>query len=200
MVSFAPSPPVDPIDPAMQARRELRKRAHSERDRFMASEAAAAAQTDLAGHLSRVLAQLEPQQLGLYWPLRSEFNAVVACFGDSALESVPLALPYACRSPREMHYRAWDRREPSLRDECGIPSADGALVMPDVVLVPCLGFTRSGFRLGYGGGYFDRWLAMHPHATSIGVAWAVGELSDAELAAQAHDQPLTLIVTERGVV
>jgi 5-formyltetrahydrofolate cyclo-ligase len=200
MVSFAPSPPVDPIDPVMQARRDLRQRAHSERDRFMASEAAAAAQADLAGHLSRVLAQLEPRQLGLYWPLRSEFNAVVACFGDRALESVALALPYARRSSGEMHYRAWDRREPTLRDECGIPCAEGPLVVPDVVLVPCLGFTRSGFRLGYGGGYFDRWLAVHPQVTSVGVAWAVGELRDAALAAQAHDQPLSLIVTERGVV
>jgi 5,10-methenyltetrahydrofolate synthetase len=200
MVSFAPSPPVDPIDPVMQARRELRRRAHSERDRFMASEAAAAAQADLAGHLRRVLAQLEPHQLGLYWPLRSEFNAVVACFGDSALESVPWALPYARRSAGEMHYRAWDRREPGLHDECGIPSAEGPLVVPDVVLVPCLGFTRSGYRLGYGGGYYDRWLAVHPQVTSIGVAWAGGELSDADLAAQAHDHPLTVIVTERGVV
>lgn len=98
-----------------------------------------------------------------------------------------------------MHYRLWDRSEPALCDECGIPSCDGAAVVPDVVLVPCLGFTVSGFRLGYGGGYFDRWLALHPHVTSVGVAWSGGELSEAELSPQAHDQPLTLIVTERGV-
>ena len=98
-----------------------------------------------------------------------------------------------------MHYRSWDRVEPVLCDECGIPSCDGVRVVPDVVLVPCLGFTASGFRLGYGGGYFDRWLALHPDVTSVGVAWSAGELSEAEFGPQVHDQPLMLMVTERGV-
>lgn len=99
-----------------------------------------------------------------------------------------------------MHYRQWDRQLPALRDERGIPSVEGAMVVPDVVLVPCLGFTASGFRLGYGGGYFDRWLAAHPHVTAVGIAWSATELTEAELAPQPHDQTLMLIVTERGVV
>jgi 5,10-methenyltetrahydrofolate synthetase len=111
-----------------------------------------------------------------------------------------LALPYAKKSTRELLYRAWDRREPTLRDDCNIPSIDGAPLVPDVVLVPCLGYTRSGFRLGYGGGYFDRWLALHPHVTAVGIAWSATELGDAELQPQAHDQPLLLVVTEHGVV
>ena len=99
-----------------------------------------------------------------------------------------------------MHYRIWNRAAPGVRDDCGIASSDGAPVVPDVVVVPCLGFTASGFRLGYGGGYFDRWMALHPHVTAVGVAWSVGELSEAEFAAQAHYHPLMLVVTERGVV
>jgi 5-formyltetrahydrofolate cyclo-ligase len=99
-----------------------------------------------------------------------------------------------------MEYRAWDRREPGLRDECGIPACDGPVVVPDVVLVPCVGFTASGHRLGYGGGYFDRWLAEHRHVTAVGVAWSVTELGEAELAPQPHDLALALVVTERGVV
>jgi 5,10-methenyltetrahydrofolate synthetase len=67
------------------------------------------------------------------------------------------------------------------------------------VLVPCVGYTHDGHRLGYGGGYFDRWLAEHPSVTSIGIAWSGSELGADELGAQAHDQALTLIVTERGV-
>ena len=76
-------------------------------------------------------------------------------------------------------------------------NAEGAEVVPDVVLVPCVGFTAEGFRLGYGGGYFDRWMAAHPHATAVGVAWAGSEVS---FAPEPHDQPLLVIVTERGVV
>jgi len=187
-----------PSEPAATDRRALRERLHQVRDRFVA-ESGAAAQAALASHLSEVLAELMPERLGLYWPFRSEFNAAVACLGDKSLESVDLALPFASKALHQMHYRAWDRSAPDVRDECGIPSSQGQVVVPDVVLVPCLGFTRSGFRLGYGGGFFDRWLALHPQATTVGIAWSTTELSDDELMPQPHDLPLMVIVTEYGV-
>ncbi len=109
------------------------------------------------------------------------------------------ALPFAQRSPTAMHYRAWDRQPPAVKDECGIPSTTGAPLVPEVVLVPCLGYTATGFRLGYGGGYYDRWLAAHPQVTAVGVAWSVGALADDVFVPQAHDQPLALIVTDKGV-
>lgn len=97
-----------------------------------------------------------------------------------------------------MEYHRWDgQAAPTAVDECGIASVPGTPVVPDVVLVPCVGYTASGLRLGYGGGYFDRWLAAHPHATAIGVAWS-GSL--VELAAEPHDQLLPVIVTEAGIV
>ena len=172
---------------------------HRIRDEF-AARSGPAAQAALAEHLSRVLDELQPERLGLYWPLRSEFNAALACLGDRNLDSVDLSLPYARKTSCEMHYRAWNRGEPPARDECGIPSADGPPVLPDVVLVPCLGYTASGYRLGYGGGYYDRWLAANPQVTAVGIAWSTTEVSESELAPQAHDQALVLVVTERGVV
>lgn len=182
----------------MPGRSELRDRLHATRDRF-AAQAGPDAHAALAGRLRGVLAELAPDCLGLYWPLRSEFNAAVACLADKSLQSTALALPYARKSPHEMHYRAWDRADPPLRDECGIPASDGPPVVPDVVLVPCLGFTASGYRLGYGGGYFDRWLSAHPHVTAVGVAWAACEIDEATLRPQAHDQRLMLVVTEHGI-
>jgi 5-formyltetrahydrofolate cyclo-ligase len=140
-----------------------------------------------------------PECLGVYWPLPGEFD-VPAWLGESPLPGVSLALPFAQRDPVQMHYRAWDGSVPSLRDECGIPSVGGQGVVPDVVLVPCLGFTRSGFRLGFGAGYFDRWLAAQPQVTAVGVAWSVSELSDEVWQPQPHDQALMVIVTEHGVV
>ena len=98
-----------------------------------------------------------------------------------------------------MHYRAWNGQTPTAVDECGIPASTGAQVVPDVVLVPCVGFTREGYRLGYGGGYFDRWLAEHPDVTAIGVAWSDAEIAAGEFTPKAHDLPLTLVVTELGV-
>jgi len=177
----------------------LRERLHRVRDDF-AARSGVAAQATLAAHLTPVLAALQPERLGLYWPLRSEFNAALACLADHHLDSIDLALPYAKKSAHEMHYRTWDRQAPTLRDERNIPSIEGALVVPDVVLVPCLGYTTAGFRLGYGGGYFDRWLAAHPQVTAVGIAWSATQIDDVELAPQPHDQPLMVVVTERGVV
>ena len=188
-----------PPEPVLPARRVLRERMHQVRDRFVA-ENGPAAHAALAGHLSLVLAELQPECLGLYWPLRSEFNAAVACLGDNRLEPISLALPYASRTDCLMHYRQWDREPPALRDDCGIPVCDGPPASPDVVLVPCLGYTESGFRLGYGRGYYDRWLAAHPQVTPVGVAWSASRLEHAELAPQPHDQPLMIIVTERGIL
>jgi 5,10-methenyltetrahydrofolate synthetase len=99
-----------------------------------------------------------------------------------------------------MEFRRWDGTAPTAVDECGIGSSDGAPVVPDVLLVPCVGFTDAGHRLGYGGGYYDRWLAAHRHVVAVGVAWSFAEIDRASFAARPHDVPLAFIVTERGVV
>lgn len=178
----------------------LRQRLRAERERFAQGADFAAAHAALAARLCSVLHQLEPACLGLYWPIRSEFNAVVALRDDPNCARIDWALPYTRREPREMQFRHWDRQTPRLVDDCRIPASDGAPVVPDVVLVPCVGFTREGYRLGYGGGYFDRFLAAHPQVTAVGVAWAAAQIPLEALAPAAHDLPLMLVVTEQGVV
>ena len=182
------------------SRPALRRQLLARREQFASGLHAAAANAALAGHLAALLRELEPELLGLYWPHRSEFNPAPGLCADTLFAKLPLALPFARRAPTEMHYRAWNRQAPTLFDECGIRSCEGATVVPDVVLVPCVGFTAAGYRLGYGGGYFDRWLALHGGVTTVGVAWAIGEIGPDEFEPQPHDQALTLIVTERGVV
>jgi 5-formyltetrahydrofolate cyclo-ligase len=180
-------------------RAALRRRLLESRQAFVAGPAFEPAQAALAARLRDVLQALEPACLGVYWPMRGEFNAA-GSWRTTPRPPYALALPYARRLPREMHFRAWDGGPPQARDECGLPAADGRLVVPDVVLVPCVGYTRSGWRLGYGGGYYDRWLAAHPHVTAVGVAWSAGEIEDAQFGAAAHDRPMAVVVTERGVV
>jgi 5-formyltetrahydrofolate cyclo-ligase len=185
---------------AISIRAALRTTLLAERERFASSAAAAAAQAALGRHLATVVARLEPQCLGLYWPVRSEFNAALVFTGDAGLSECALALPFSRREPRAMHYRVWDGQPPTLVDDCAIAACEGAEVVPDVVLAPCVGFTAEGFRLGYGGGYFDRWMAAHPDVTVIGVAWSVAQVDAAAFGAQPHDLPLMAIVTENGVV
>jgi 5,10-methenyltetrahydrofolate synthetase len=187
------------LDPARAARRALRERLLADRDRFLATPAAAPAAEALAAALRQVVAELEPECLGLYCAIRSEFNAAAALGVDSRFKEVTLALPYARRVPKSMEFRRWNGAAPTTKDECGIDSSDGAVVVPDVLIVPCVGFTDAGHRLGYGGGYYDRWLAEHPDVTAVGIAWAFSKIDPAVYAAQAHDVPLTLIVTERDV-
>ncbi len=177
----------------------LRQALKTQRTAWLATPPGQAAAAALAARLEPLLQQLEPLCLGLYWPLPGEFDAAALAPGLlSALPGVTLALPHATREPRALHYRRWDGRSvPTARDEMGIPTPIGAAADPDLVLVPCLGFTRQGLRLGYGGGFFDRWLAAHAGVTAVGLAWSVGEC---RFAAEPHDQPLTLILTEQEIL
>ena len=183
-----------------QRRAQLRQELLARREAFACASHFATSEAALLASLQSVLQQLETQCLGLYWPIRGEFNATLLALPDQRPGDACLALPFAQRSPLQMHYRAWDGAAPTLRDERGIPSVDASPIVPDVVLVPCVGFTRSGYRLGFGAGYFDRWMADHPHVTAVGVAWSFCEITDEVLAPQPHDQALMVVVTELGVV
>ncbi|MBW8845925.1 MAG: 5-formyltetrahydrofolate cyclo-ligase [Burkholderiales bacterium] len=174
---------------AHPARSDLRRSLLAERRAFAATPAFQAAEHALRQALAALLEQLEPELVGVYWPLAGEFDPGVLPF--------PRALPFARREPAEMVFRRWDGSAPAAQDECGIATSTGAVAVPDVVLVPCVGFTREGFRLGYGGGYFDRWLAEHPGVTTIGLAWSGAET---HFAVEAHDHALTLVLTERELV
>ena len=73
------------------------------------------------------------------------------------------------------------------------PLADAQAVAPDVILVPLIGFTADGRRLGQGGGHYDRWLAAHPGTPAIGLAWDCQLVAD--LPHEPHDHPLAAVVT-----
>lgn len=69
--------------------------------------------------------------------------------------------------------------------------------MPVAMLIPCVGFTEKRFRLGYGGGFFDRTLALYPETHKIGVAYScLATTFDAE----ENDIPLDCVITEQGIV
>jgi 5-formyltetrahydrofolate cyclo-ligase len=198
-VKVEPAPPAASAADRLTARRVLRARLLAERVAFVASSGFALAHAALAAELRAAIARLEPEQLGLYWPFGSEFNAAAALAADPTLDKVARALPYARRAPRTLEFRRWSGATPTQVDECGIGTGEGEAVRPDVVVVPCVGFTAAGHRLGFGGGYYDRWLAAHAQVVAVGIAWSMAEIELATFAAEPHDVPLAFVVTERGI-
>lgn len=186
-------------------RDDLRRRLLADRAAFAGTAGFGEAERRIQALLRVWLERLEPTTLGLYWPVRGEFSAGVRPFAPCWPAGTPLALPAACRplpdgTPARMAYHRFRGPWAPRRDEYGLPTADGPVCEPDVLLVPCVGFTAEGHRLGYGGGFFDRYRAAHPGVTALGVAWSGSRLAPGEFEAEPHDQPLDLVVTEDGVL
>ncbi len=109
-----------------------------------------------------------------------------------------VALPWLAGHDSVMQFREW--RDPIaggllVAGPYGAlqPAADAALLVPEVVFVPLLGFTASGARIGQGAGHYDRWLAGNTATSAIGLAWDC-QLADA-LPTEPHDMPLNAVVT-----
>src|SRR6185436_2040899 len=96
-------------------------------------------------------------------------------------------------------FRAWWPGAPMTAGVYDIPIPDGtAIVAPDAAIVPMNGFDAQGYRLGYGGGYFDRTLAsMSPRPLAIGVSYEFARL--ATIYPQPHDVAMDFVVTEAGL-
>lgn len=102
-------------------------------------------------------------------------------------------IPVRIETAGEYDVGAYGIREPKLRDERVVRVEE-----IDAVILPGVGFDRKGGRLGYGGGYYDRFLPrLRPDAQKIAVAYEVQVMEDVPL--EAHDTLLDALVTERGV-
>tara|TARA_B100001179_G_C18510208_1_gene368191 strand:- start:217 stop:762 length:546 start_codon:yes stop_codon:yes gene_type:complete len=77
------------------------------------------------------------------------------------------------------------------------PGAEAEDIVPTVIFVPLLAFDEEGGRLGQGGGYYDRWIAAHPDALRIGLAWDAQKID--RVPTEAHDMPLHMVVTPQRV-
>lgn len=114
-----------------------------------------------------------------------------------------LSLPVVTAPEQPLTFRVWTPDTPMRTGAYGIEEPDSREAPPpDIMLVPTLGFTRGGDRVGYGGGYYDRTLAAlkatHQLPVTLGVAWACGDLSDESFVPAPHDMPLDGILTDKG--
>jgi 5,10-methenyltetrahydrofolate synthetase len=144
------------------------------------------------GHLGRDVV------LGLCWPFKAEFDTrhFAARLRRSGVQT---ALPVVRGSGQGLEFRLWSPGTKLERGVYGIPfPSDSATVLPDLLLVPPVGMDAQGFRLGYGGGYFDRTLAAQQlRPLCIAVGFEISRI--ASIRPQSHDVRMDGLVTERGL-
>lgn len=166
--------------------------------RGLAAEARAGWDAAIGARILAWCAGTGVEALGVYWPLQGE-PELGAAYAQLAARGVRLALPVVLEKHAPLAFTAWTPGEPMVKDGMGVavPAALRLEARPAALLVPCLGFSPGRFRLGYGGGFYDRTLESEPRPATLGVAYAC---LAAEFASDAHDVALDAIVTEDGLL
>jgi 5,10-methenyltetrahydrofolate synthetase len=154
--------------------------------------------------------------IALYWPIQDELDIRAPLLSwASNEEGRRLALPYA-RPDKHLDFYEWRDGDSLVPSQHGVPepnpnNQDRPILNPDCIFIPCVGWSSSTengkahyWRLGYGGGYFDRTLSAlrkkNPKLICIGIGFDWQKLDDAQWSAQTHDEPLDMLLTESGLL
>ena len=188
------------LDP--QQTRDVARWRRAERERLLSSRMAMAGELraeQTAALIERLMTLVPPDEriLSLYWPIRGEPD-LREWMRQRCAQGGRVALPVATAHGVPLKFREWRPGAPLARGLWKIPyPAEGPEVLPQVVLAPLIGFDRRGFRLGYGGGFFDRTLAvLTPRPLVVGVGYAAGAIET--IYPQPHDIGMDWIVTGGG--
>ena len=159
----------------------------------------AAREPALANRVARWLNTMPLARLAFYWPIKGEadLSGVIARW-LAADPSRRAALPVIAGDL--LQFAPWTPDAPMQSGRYGIPVPQGdARLTPQLLLIPCLGFDAQRYRLGYGGGFYDRTLAqMKVKPVTVGVGFECGRLPS--IGPQPHDIKLDLVICETGVI
>jgi len=145
--------------------------------------------------------------IGAYWPIKGEFDPLPALHRwkeDGELLDDPvlrrIGLPVVDKVTKTLTFHAWYPGCDMEEDAYHIPKPkDTEVVVPTLLFVPCVGYGPGGYRLGYGGGFYDRTLAqLQPSPFTVGLGFTHGFIED--MAPEPHDVPLDALLNENGVV
>lgn len=154
----------------------------------------AQADARIAELLASWIAQHQIRVLGAYLPMPGEPD-LSPLYPQLLARGVVLAMPVVLERHQPLVFVGWQPGDTIARDASGTPApvARGHYLQPDAVLAPCIGFTDTCLRLGFGGGYFDRTLAQSPRPLAVGIAYAFAQVA---FAGEPHDIPLDVIITD----
>ena len=176
----------------------------AERERLIAARLAIPADTRaahsqaIADALDCELGDIDGRAISLYWPFRGEPDLRPWLERATARGAICL-LPIVVEKGEPLIFKSWKHGEKLDRGIWNIPiPAEGPEMLPDIVISPLVGFDPRLYRLGYGGGFFDRTLAAHPgKPLVIGVGYAMQHIPT--IHPQRYDIPMTRIITENGL-
>lgn len=172
-------------------RRQLKARSVTNMPRFNRNHPATMAQTVL-----QLIESLERKHIiAVYNALPDEVDSQPFV---QALQNYSLALPVVIDEGYPLIFRAWEPGERLVKDHAGVsvPPGDAQVVIPDVIVMPVMGYNPDGYRLGRGGGFYDRTILELPEAVTIGV---VASFQKIDFNPDSHDCALDYIVTEHGI-
>lgn len=131
------------------------------------------------------------------WPMKGEIDLRPFCIALHE-RGQKILLPETTPKGQPLVFRQWEPDCVMAAGRFQTWHPEGPVLTPDIILVPLVGFDRRGYRLGYGGGYYDRTLAHFSAARPIGYAHSSQEVP--EIPIGPHDVALPLIVTEREAI
>ena len=183
-------------------RKAERQRLRAERDRLtvMDRQAVGRALCDgLAAFLRDRFGDLRGRVISGYWPIKGEpdLRPVLASLHHAG---ALVALPVVEVKAAPLVFRRWGPQTQMVRGDWNIPvpPPEAEAVIPEIALAPVVGWTDDCYRLGYGGGYFDRTLAaLSPRPFTIGIGLSSARLET--IFPQPHDIRLDVILTEAGL-
>jgi len=186
--------------PDGDTRRDVMRWRKAERERLqllrkaVAAEQRAAALQSVLQQLEQLLQNSEVTVLGAYWPIHQELD-LRAWMRRQADAGMTIALPVIHARNQPLGYSRWHPQGTMRRGPWGIaePAADDWLE-PQMLLAPLLGVDQHHYRLGNGGGYFDRSLAAAaPRPLAVGIGFHCARI--ATIYPQVHDIPMDLVIT-----
>jgi 5-formyltetrahydrofolate cyclo-ligase len=167
----------------------------------------------LHDHILKILSDVEGilqkkvQTIGFYWPIHGEPSITESLIDwQNENQQRKLALPL-CKINTPLSFHEWSLSTPMTNGYGNIPEPHHSnLILPDLIFVPCIGWQSDSnhiWRLGYGGGFYDRtlhlWNETNYHPITIGVSLSNLEISTEVWRPQAHDMPLKGLVTESSI-
>ena len=180
-------------------------REQAKRTRCMLANLDAKQQKELCSNFFENI-EIQPDScVASYWPIGRELDTSIL-MEELVSKNIKVALPIVEKGSRVLKFALWDVNAPMSIGPYNIPHPEiddkTVWLEPDVVLVPCLAFDRRGYRLGYGGGYYDSTLAEYrskKEIVAIGLAYAE-QACLFHLPVEEHDQKMDWIITEQNIM